>query len=63
VTDFPADEFSGDNELPYDETGIGTVSVSGDGNDCYYDLQGRKLNGKPAQKGVYIRDGKKVVVK
>ena len=64
VTDFPADEFDSDNELPDDgETGIGTVIVSGDGTDRYYDLQGRQNSGKPAQKGVYIRDGKKIVVK
>ncbi|MCR4921840.1 MAG: hypothetical protein K5945_09090 [Bacteroidaceae bacterium] len=28
-----------------------------------YDLNGRKLQGKPSQKGIYIKDGKKVVVK
>jgi hypothetical protein len=28
-----------------------------------YDMQGRKLEGKPARKGVYISNGKKVVVK
>ena len=30
---------------------------------AYYDLQGRKLEGKPAAKGMYIRKGKKVMVK
>ena len=30
---------------------------------AYYSLDGRKLNGKPAQKGVYIHQGRKVVVK
>jgi hypothetical protein len=29
----------------------------------WYDMQGRKLEGKPARKGVYISNGKKVVVK
>ena len=28
-----------------------------------YDLNGRKLTGKPTQKGVYIRDGEKVTIK
>ena len=28
-----------------------------------YDLQGRRLSGKPVQKGIYISDGKKVIVK
>ena len=29
----------------------------------YYTLDGRKLNGKPTQKGIYIVNGKKIVVK
>ena len=29
----------------------------------WYDLQGRKLSGKPTQKGLYINNGRKVVVK
>ncbi|MBQ7472452.1 MAG: hypothetical protein IJS97_08535 [Prevotella sp.] len=29
----------------------------------YYDLQGRKLTGKPTQRGIYIVNGKKVFVK
>lgn len=29
----------------------------------YYTLQGHRLNGRPATKGVYIRNGKKVVIK
>ena len=29
----------------------------------WYDLSGRKLDGKPTQKGLYIHNGKKVVVK
>ena len=28
-----------------------------------YDLNGRRLNGRPNQKGLYIQDGKKVVIK
>ena len=31
--------------------------------DNYYDLNGRKINGKPGTKGVYINKGKKVVAK
>jgi hypothetical protein len=30
--------------------------------DGFYNLQGVKLNGKPARKGIYIRNGKKIVV-
>ena len=32
-------------------------------NNQWYTLDGRKLDGKPAKKGVYINNGKKVVVK
>ena len=31
--------------------------------DGWYTLDGRKLSGKPTQKGIYIKDGKKMVVK
>ncbi len=31
--------------------------------DGYYTLDGRKLNSKPTQKGIYIHNGKKVVIK
>ena len=30
-------------------------------NDNYYSIEGKKLNGEPTQKGVYIVNGKKVV--
>jgi len=42
-------------------TGIDNLNVN-DNEATWYDLGGRKLNGKPAQKGVYIKNGKKVVV-
>ena len=32
-------------------------------NDGWYDLNGRKLEGMPTRKGVYIINGRKVVVK
>lgn len=32
-------------------------------SSIFYDLQGRRINGKQPRKGVYIRDGRKVVVK
>ena len=31
-------------------------------NNCYYDLQGRKVNGQ-LKKGLYIVNGKKVIIK
>ena len=48
-----------------DMTGIWNVNVNdndnGNGNWC--DLNGRKLDKKPTQKGVYIQNGRKFVVK
>ena len=45
-------------------TGINNVNDNLNDNDAaWYDLGGRRLQGKPAQKGVYIKNGKKVVVK
>ena len=32
-------------------------------NGVWYTLDGRQLNGKPTEKGVYIVDGKKVLIK
>ena len=32
-------------------------------SDTWYDLQGRKLSGKPTQKGIYIYQGKKRIIK
>ena len=47
-------------------TGIDNLNVNDNLNDneaTWYDLNGRKLNGKPSQKGIYIKNGKKIVVK
>ena len=46
-------------------TGIDAIdnAANNDANATWYDLNGRKLNGKPAQKGIYIKNGKKIVVK
>jgi hypothetical protein len=46
-------------------TRIDNLNVNDNLNDneaTWYDLNGRKLNGKPAQKGIYIKNGRKVVV-
>ena len=34
-----------------------------DGNDAWYTLDGRKLNGKPSMKGVYINKGNRIIIK
>jgi len=46
-------------------TGIGAaLNENGEmTNDVWYTLQGVQLDGKPAEKGIYIVNGKKVVVK
>lgn len=31
--------------------------------DSWYSLDGRRLNGKPAQKGIYVKNGKKFIIK
>ena len=52
---------------PADPTGISSVdnSQSATGNEAgdWYTIDGRKLSGKPAQKGIYIVNGRKVAVK
>ena len=42
-----------------DNTQLSTVNS----NDGWYTLDGIKLNGEPKKKGIYIKDGRKVVVK
>lgn len=32
-------------------------------DDCYYTLQGVKMNARPTQAGIYIHNGKKIVIK
>jgi hypothetical protein len=47
-----------------DETGISlTPNPSPKGEGSIYSLDGRKLNGQPTRKGVYIKNGKKTVIK
>jgi hypothetical protein len=33
------------------------------GSDAWYTLDGRRLDGQPTAKGLYIHGGKKVIVK
>ena len=45
-------------------TGIGNVNLNDNVNDNYwYTLDGRRLTGKPTAKGLYIKDGRKVVLR
>ncbi len=59
-----ADHVSFSGIAAYDPAAaIDATIVDQQGDDTYYDLQGRPLNGRPTQQGVYIRQGEKVVVK
>ena len=42
-------------------TGINTPSLSEDSQS--FDLQGRQIVNRPSQRGIYINDGRKVVIK
>ena len=45
-------------------TGIGSISADRQqADDTWYSLSGRRLEGRPQQKGLYINNGKTVVVK
>lgn len=51
-----------------DEETTGIISVQGsgsmvNGSDAWYSLGGQRLQGAPTAKGVYIQNGRKVVVK
>lgn len=38
-------------------------SPSGEGSEHWYMLDGRRLSGKPTQRGIYVNDGRKIVIK
>ena len=49
-----------------EQTGIVGATLNDKGqmiNDKWYSLDGRRLSGKPTQKGLYINNGRKVVIK
>ena len=43
-------------------TGVNLIDADST-NDSWYTIDGRKLNEKPSIKGIYIRNGKKIVIK
>ena len=53
--------------MPTDPTGINTIDngqlTVGNETDAVYDLSGRRIGAKATKKGVYIVNGKKVVIK
>ena len=50
-------------EVTSDVTGISPIDHSTLNIEHYYTLDGRKINGMPTQKGIYIINGKKVLIK
>ena len=48
-----------------DATGIASTDSqdASDGADVWYSLDGRRLDGKPTQRGVYVNNGRKIVIK
>ena len=52
-------------ELPDTTTGIGSVNVDkhNNANNAVYNLQGQRVDGKSLPKGIYIKNGKKFMVK
>lgn len=52
-------------ELPGTSTGIGSVNVdkNNNANNAVYNLQGQRVNCKSLPKGIYIKNGKKFMVK
>lgn len=61
VLDFPSNSFEGDTDIPDDPSGIMHI-IREDGTHQYFDLQGRKIQSPPA-KGVYIHNGKTLIIK
>ena len=59
----PTKEFTFTNNLNEDPTAIAELLGLTEDNGAWYDLNGRKLAGKPAQKGIYINNGKKTIIK
>ena len=62
-SDTPAPRFLPINDLMNSATGIETISNVVMSHDNYYHIDGRKVDGKPTKKGLYITNGRKVVIK
>ena len=42
---------------------VSSIEVSAEEKGLWYSLDGKRLSGKPTKKGIYVRNGRKVVVK
>ena len=52
--------FAVDSFVP---TSIDNIQIEGDGDGAIYNIGGQRVEGKSLPKGIYIREGKKFVVK
>ena len=58
-----ANDFTFDISFGGDPNSIHTAITENDKTaGVWFDLSGRRLNGKPSQKGIYVTDGQKVVI-
>ena len=55
--------YYGENVTYGNATGISVIKANAQTDDSWYTIGGTRLSGKPTQKGVYIHQGKKAVVK
>lgn len=60
---FKNGNYYGDNVTYGNVTGISVIKANTQSNDSWYTISGTRMASKPTQKGVYIHQGKKAVVK
>lgn len=60
---FKNGNYYGDNVTYGNVTGISVIKANAQTGDSWYTMSGTRMASKPTQKGVYIHQGKKVVVK
>lgn len=60
---FKNGNYYGDNVTYGNATGISVIKANAQGGDSWYNMSGTRMASKPTQKGVYIHQGKKAVVK
>lgn len=61
--EFNNGNYYGDNVTYGNATGISVIKANAQTDESWYTIGGTRLSGKPTQKGVYIHQGKKAVVK
>ena len=58
--------FNGESWEQYagsEPSAVSSIEVSAEEKSHWYSLDGKRLSGKPTKKGIYVRNGRKVVVK